>query len=208
MLAYLARRTLLALVTIVAISVLSFAIIQLPPGDFVTTYIASMSAGGATVSEAEIDALREQYGLNRPMYVQFLKWGGQMLQGNFGMAMEWNRPVKDVIGDRLMLTIVVSLAAVIFTWALALPIGIYSAVRRYSILDYIFTFIGFIGLAIPGFMLALIVLYFGFTLFNANIGGLFSPSLPTHPGAGSRSRICWVTSRSRPSCWGSPARLR
>ncbi len=181
MLAYLARRIMLAVVTVVAISILSFAIIQLPPGDFVTTYIASMSAGGATVSEAEISALREQYGLNRPMYVQYVKWGGQMLQGNFGMAMEWNRPVKDVIGDRLMLTIVVSLAAIIFTWALALPIGIYSAVRRYSILDYVFTFVGFIGLAIPGFMLALIVLYFGFTMFNANIGGLFSPELADAP---------------------------
>jgi peptide/nickel transport system permease protein len=109
------------------------------------------------------------------MYVQYVKWAGQMLQGNFGMAMEWNRPVKDVIGDRLTMTIVISLAAVIFTWAVALPIGIYSAVRRYSIGDYIFTFIGFIGLAIPGFMLALIVLYVGFRYFGANIGGLFSP---------------------------------
>lgn len=181
MLAYIARRTVLALVTTVAISILAFAIIQLPPGDFVTTYIASMSAGGATVSEAEVEALRDQYGLNRPMYVQYIKWVGQMLRGNFGMAMEWNRPVKDVIGDRMMLTIVISVAAVIFTWALALPIGIYSAVKRYSILDYIFTFIGFIGLAIPGFMLALIVMYVGFRVFNANVGGLFSPELADAP---------------------------
>lgn len=180
-LAYIARRAVLALVTIVAISILSFAIIQLPPGDFMTTYIASMSAGGAVVSEAEIQALREQYGLNQPMYIQYLKWAGQMLQGNFGMAMEWNRPVKDVIGDRLTLTIVVSLAAVIFTWALALPIGIYSAVKRYSIGDYIFTFIGFIGLAVPGFMLALVVMYVGFRYFNANVGGLFSAEMAEAP---------------------------
>jgi len=140
-----------------------------------------MSAGGASVSEGDIQAMREQYGLDKPMTVQFVRWMGQMLQGNFGMAMEWNRPVKDVIGDRLMLTVVVSLAAIIFTWALALPIGIYSAVRRYSIGDYIFTFIGFIGLAVPGFMLALIVLYVGFRYFDANVGGLFSPDLADAP---------------------------
>ena len=181
MLAYIVRRAALAVVTLFAISILSFAIIQLPPGDFGTTYIASMSAGGASVSEGDIQAMREQYGLDKPMTVQFVRWMGQMLQGNFGMAMEWNRPVKDVIGDRLMLTVVVSLAAIIFTWALALPIGIYSAVRRYSIGDYIFTFIGFIGLAVPGFMLALIVLYVGFRYFDANVGGLFSPDLADAP---------------------------
>lgn len=181
MLAYIIRRAALAIVTLFAISILSFAIIQLPPGDFGTTYIASMSAGGASVSEGDIQAMREQYGLDKPMTVQFVRWIGQMLQGNFGMAMEWNRPVKDVIGDRLMLTVVVSLAAIIFTWALALPIGIYSAVRRYSIGDYIFTFIGFIGLAVPGFMLALIVLYVGFRYFDANVGGLFSPDLADAP---------------------------
>ena len=181
MLGYIVRRAALAVVTLFAISILSFAIIQLPPGDFGTTYIASMSAGGASVSEGDIQAMREQYGLDKPMTVQFVRWMGQMLQGNFGMAMEWNRPVKDVIGDRLMLTVVVSLAAIIFTWALALPIGIYSAVRRYSIGDYIFTFIGFIGLAVPGFMLALIVLYVGFRYFDANVGGLFSPDLADAP---------------------------
>ncbi|MEJ5197419.1 MAG: ABC transporter permease [Anaerolineae bacterium] len=181
MLAYILRRLVLAIITIIAISILAFIIIQLPPGDFVTSYIANMSSGGATVSEAEVEALREQYGLNQPIYIQYLKWAAQMLQGNFGMAMEWNRPVKDVIGDRLALTVVVSLAAVVFTWAVALPIGIYSAVKRYSIGDYIFTFIGFIGLAIPGFMLALIVMYVGFRYFNANIGGLFSPDMADAP---------------------------
>jgi len=181
MLAYILRRAALALITLLAISVLSFAIIQLPPGDFGTTYIASMSAGGASVSEGDIQAVREQYGLDKPMTVQYLRWMGQIAQGNFGMAMEWNRPVKDVIGDRLMLTIVVSLAAIVFTWALALPIGIYSAVKRYSLGDYIFTFIGFIGLAVPGFMLALIVLYVGFRYFDANVGGLFSPELADAP---------------------------
>jgi len=180
-LAYIVRRLILAILTIWAITVLSFIIIQLPPGDYVTTYIASMSASGSAVSEAEADALREQLGLNQPVYIQYFKWMGLILQGNFGMAMEWSRPVRDVIGDRLTLTIVVSLAAVIFTWALALPIGIYSAVKRYSIGDYVATFIGFIGLAIPGFMLALIMMYISFKYFNANIGGLFSAEFADAP---------------------------
>ena len=181
MLAYIVRRLILAILTIWAITVISFVIIQLPPGDYVTSYIASMSASGSAVSEAEADALREQLGLNQPVYIQYFKWMGLILHGNFGMAMEWARPVRDVIGDRLTLTIVVSLAAVIFTWALALPIGIYSAVKRYSVGDYVATFIGFIGLAIPGFMLALIVMYISFKYFNANIGGLFSAEFADAP---------------------------
>jgi peptide/nickel transport system permease protein len=104
-----------------------------------------------------------------------------IMQGNFGMAMEWGRPVIDVIGDRLTLTIVISLAAIVFTWTLALPIGIFSAVHRYSFLDYLFTFIGFIGLAIPGFMLALLVMYFGFSVFGLSVGGLFSPAFAEEP---------------------------
>src|SRR5436189_52491 len=169
MVAYIVRRLLLAVLTVWAISVLSFIIIHLPPGDYVTSYIASMSASGSAVSEGEAKALREQLGLDKPITVQYLKWTGLMLQGNFGMAMEWGRPVSDVIGDRLTLTMVISVAAIIFTWALALPIGIFSAVYRYSWLDYVFTFVGFIGLAIPGFLLALIVMYVGFAYFGANV---------------------------------------
>ena len=173
--AYVVRRFLVAILTVLAISVLSFIIIHLPPGDYVTSYISSMSASGSAVSEGEAQALREQLGLDQPVTVQYMKWMGLMLQGNFGMAMEWGRPVTDVIGDRLSLTVVISVAAIIFTWAVALPIGIYSAVYRYSFLDYVFTFVGFVGLAIPGFLLALIVMYVGFAWFGANVGGLFSP---------------------------------
>lgn len=174
MIAYIVRRLLLAVLTTLAISVLSFIIIHLPPGDYVTSYISSMSASGSAVSEGEAQALREQLGLDQPVTVQYMKWMGLILQGNFGMAMEWGRPVSDVIGDRMTLTIVISLAAILFTWAVALPIGVYSAVYRYSFLDYAFTLIGFIGLAIPGFLLALIVMYVGFAYFGANVGGLFS----------------------------------
>jgi peptide/nickel transport system permease protein len=179
--AYIVRRLILAILTIWAITVLSFVIIQLPPGDYVTSYIASMSASGILVTESDAQALRAQYGLDQPIYVQYFKWMGMIAHGRFGMAIEWGRPVLDVIGDRLTLTIVISLAAIVFTWALALPIGIYSAVKRYSIGDYLATLIGFIGLAIPGFMLALIVMYIGFKYFNASIGGLFSAEMSDAP---------------------------
>ncbi len=181
MLAYIGRRALLAVFTVWAISMLAFAIIQLPPGDYVTSYIAQMAAMGSVVSDEEAQNLRIQYGLGQPIYVQYLKWMKLVVQGNFGMSMEWRRPVTEVIGDRLWLTVVVSVAALLLTWVLALPIGIYSAVRQYSVGDYIATFIGFIGLAVPNFLLALVILYFGFILFNANVGGLFTPELQDAP---------------------------
>jgi peptide/nickel transport system permease protein len=181
MLAYLVRRAFLAVLTMWAVSVLSFVVIQLPPGDYITSYIAQMSSSGSFVSQQEAEALREQYGLNRPLYIQYVRWMQMVFQGNFGMALEYGRPVSEVIGDRLWLTMVVSVAAIILTWIVALPIGIYSAVRQYSIGDYIATFVGFIGLAVPSFMLALILMYLGFTMFNANIGGLFSDEFAEAP---------------------------
>ncbi len=181
MLAYIIRRLILAVLTTWAVSVLSFVVIQLPPGDYITSYIAQMSSSGSGVSAEEAEALRQQYGLDKPIYIQYLRWMGMVMRGNFGMALEWGRPVSEVIGDRLWLTMVVSVAAIIFTWLAALPIGIYSAVRQYSVGDYIATFVGFIGLAIPSFMLALVLMYLGFTLFNANIGGLFSDQFAEAP---------------------------
>ena len=174
MLAYIGRRIVLAIFTVLAVSVLAFTIIQLPPGDYITSYIAQMASTGSIVSEQEAENLRIQYGLDQPIYVQYYKWMAQIARGSFGMSMEWRRPVLEVIGDRLWLTIAVSLAAVLLTWILSLPIGIYSAVRQYSFGDYAFTFVGFIGLAVPNFLLALVILYFGFVYFDANIGGLFS----------------------------------
>src|SRR5438874_1041401 len=148
MLSYLARRLLMALFTVWAISVLAFVIIQLPPGDFVDSYIASLSSMGGGISEAQADALRLQYGLDQPMYVQYLRWTGQVLQGNYGISLEWQRPVQEVIGDRLALTMVVSVFALVLTWGLALPIGIYSSVWQYSAGDYGFTFGGFMGVGV------------------------------------------------------------
>ncbi len=182
MVSYLTRRILAGLLTIFAASILSFVVIQLPPGDYVTSYIARLQSTGTVVSMEEAEALRQQYGLDRPIYVQYMKWAGLMLQGNFGMAMEYNRPVREVIGDRLALTMIVSIAAVIVIWGLALPIGIYSAVYKYSVGDYFFTFLAFLGIGIPNFMLALVILYVGFKYFNVqSIGGLFSPEFLSAP---------------------------
>jgi peptide/nickel transport system permease protein len=180
MLSYIGRRLVLGLFTIWAVSVLSFAIIQLPPGDFSTTYLARLADSGVAAA-AEADQIRAAYGLDQPMYVQYLKWVGQLLHGDLGMSLSYNRPVADVVGDRLFLSIVVSVAAILFTWAVALPIGVYSAVRKYSLGDYALTFVGFLGLAIPNFLLALILMYFGFALFDVKVGGLFSAEYETAP---------------------------
>jgi peptide/nickel transport system permease protein len=186
MIAYTVRRLLLALVTIWAISVLSFVIIQLPPGDFVDAYISRLSASGSLVSAEEAKTLRILYGLDRPIYVQYAKWIGRVSEGDFGESMEWMRPVTEVIGEKLWMTMVVSVAAIILTWGIALPIGIYSAVRQYSVGDYFFTFLGFIGLAIPNFLLALILMYLSFKFLNANIGGLFSADMELAPWSGAK----------------------
>jgi peptide/nickel transport system permease protein len=175
MLVYLARRLLFALLTCVFISIATFAIIHLPPGDYVSSYVAQMAASGSAITQEEADVLRHQYGLDQPLAVQFLKWIGLAIQGNFGMSMEWHRSVYDVIGDRLLLTMVVSVAAVLTTWIFALPIGIYTAVRQHSVSDYLFTLLGFIGLAVPSFLIALVMMYVGFRYFGTNVGGLFSP---------------------------------
>jgi peptide/nickel transport system permease protein len=175
LLGYIVRRLVLALFTIWAISVLSFMIIQLPPGDYVDAYIGQLMSQGSLVSQQEAENLRAQYGLNQPIWVQYARWAALAVRGDFGLAMEYRLPVTQILGDRLWLTVAISLAALLVTWGLALPIGIYSAVRQYSVFDYFFTFIGFIGVAVPSFLIALLILYFGFALFDANVGGLFSP---------------------------------
>ena len=146
----------------------------MPPGDFVTARVAALQASGDPVQEEEVAHIRRDYGLDQPIFVQYYKWASKVLRGNLGVSMQWERPVMEVVGDRLWLTAAVALAAVLFTWLLAIPIGIYSAVKQYSVADYTFTFVGFIGLAVPNFLLALVLLYVGFAWFDASIGGLFS----------------------------------
>ena len=181
MLNYLLRRLGLAVITVWAITLVTFIILQLPPGDFVDAYVAQASAVGNAITQAEADALRKAYGLDQPVWVQYFRWMGLILHGEFGQSFEYGRPVKEVIGDRLWLTVLLSIGAIIVTWGLALPIGIYSAVRQYSIGDYVFTFVGFIGLAVPSFLLALIVMYVGLQLFGLSVGGLFSSEYALAP---------------------------
>ena len=181
MLIYLARRALLAFVTCIAISMVTFLIIRLPPGDFVDAYIAQLSASGSSVSAEQAEAMRRSYGLDRPVLVQYGLWIERVAHGDLGVSMLWRRPVAEVIGDRLWLTMAVSVAALFLTWTIALPIGIYSAVRQYSWGDYAFTAFGFIGLAVPNFLLALILMYLGFRYFGLSIGGLFSAQFAQEP---------------------------
>ena len=176
MLGFIARRVLYMIPTFIAVSIVAFAIIQLPPGDYLTTLVASMASQGETVDPAALEALRSRYGLGEPMYVQYFKWMSNIfLHGDFGQSFEWNQPVIDLIWSRLALTFMLSLSTLLFVWAVALPVGIYSAVRQYSLGDYTFTFLGFIGLAIPNFLLALVLMYVAFKYFNQSVGGLFSP---------------------------------
>jgi peptide/nickel transport system permease protein len=188
MLTYLIRRFMIALGTVWAISILTFVIIQLPPGDYVTSYIAQLEASGDIVTDQEAENLRRQYGLDQPVTMQYVKWVSQIMRGNFGMSMEWRRPVGDLIGERLALTVLLTRAALFLTWILALPAGIYSAVHQYSPADYTFTFLGLVGLAVPNFLLALVVMYLGFRYFGANVGGLFSPEYIDAPWSLAR---CW-----------------
>jgi peptide/nickel transport system permease protein len=181
MLGYIARRLALGLFTTWVISVLSFVIVQLPPGDFATTYVARLTESGNASAELEAAKIRATYGLDQPLPVQYFTWLGRVLHGDFGMSFDWNRPVADVIGDRLLLSMVVSLSAIAFTWLVALPIGVYSAVRKYSIGDFVLTSIGFFGLAVPSFLLALVLMYFGFLFFGVSVGGLFSPQFEHAP---------------------------
>ena len=181
MLTLIARRLLWMVPTLLLISIISFGIIQLPPGDYLTSYIAALSETGETVDEEQIAALKKQYRLDEPIYLQYLHWMAGLLRGDMGMSMEWNRPVTKLIGERILLTTIISLVTLLFTWAVAIPIGIYSAVRQYSVGDYVFTFLGFIGLATPNFLLALIFMYVGYSVFGVSAGGLFSPQFQNAP---------------------------
>lgn len=174
MLMYIARRLMLATITCVCISILTFIIIRLPPGDFVDAYIANLASTGSSISADQAQAMRHDYGLDRPVFVQYFLWIARVIHGDFGVSMMWRRPVTEVIGDRLWLTMLVSFSALFLTWTIALPIGIYSAVKQYSVGDYIATMLGFMGLAIPNFLLALMLMYFGFRYLGLSVGGLFS----------------------------------
>ena len=175
MVKFLIKRFSNMMIVLILVSILSFIIIQLPPGDYLTSYLTSLQKSGKTVTEEKVQALQERYGLDQPNYVQYFKWISNFIRGDMGKSFAWNQPVNELIWERLWLTVAISLSSLIFTWIVAFPIGIFSALRQYSVADYVFTFFSFIGLAIPNFMLALALMYFSFQYLGINVGGLFSP---------------------------------
>src|SRR5690554_6792742 len=178
---FIINRLLFMLVTLIFISIVSFIIIQLPPGDYLTSYITQLQRQGTQVTREQVEFLRTQYGLDQPVYMQYYKWITNFVRGDMGYSFYWNRPVNDLIWERIGLTLVVTIASLFFTWIVAFPIGIYSALKQHTISDYFFTFISFIGIAIPNFMLALVLMYIGFKYFGINVGGLFSPAYADAP---------------------------
>ncbi|RNL83043.1 ABC transporter permease [Halostreptopolyspora alba] len=174
--AFVTRRLLYMIPTLFVISLVSFAIIQLPPGNFINTFVAELRAQGQGVDNAQVRALEERYGLDDPFLVQYGKWiSGILLHGDFGQSFQYQRPVSDLIWDRIGLTLVLAVCTTLLSWAIAFPIGVYSAVRQHSVGDYVFTFIGFIGLATPNFMLALIFVWISFRYMGESVGGIVSP---------------------------------
>ena len=169
---YLVHRLLIMIPTLLVISFVVFVIIQLPPGDYLSTYIEELQSQGQQVSQDKIDFLRQTYGLDQPWYMQYLTWLGGMLHGDFGFSFEHNMPVAQVVGDRLWLTFIVSFFTIAFTWIVSFPIGVYSATHQYSWGDYGLTFLGFLGLATPNFLLALVLLYLAQVWFGTSVGGL------------------------------------
>ena len=179
---YIIKRVLMMIPTLLVISMISFAIIQLPPGDYLTSYVAGLRQMGDEVDEAELAMLRERYGLGQPVYVQYYKWvSGIILRGDWGQSMEWRRPVKDLIWERLALTMFLSLVSILVSWFIAIPVGVFSATRQYSAPDYIFSGLSFVGAGLPGFMIALVVMWIAMRQFGFNVGGLFSPEYISAP---------------------------
>jgi peptide/nickel transport system permease protein len=182
MLQFILKRLLFMVPTLFAITIVAFIIIQLPPGDYLTTLVASLASQGEQVDQAALQALRERYGLGQPIYVQYYKWiSNILLRGDFGQSFAWNMPVSDLLWERLILTVVLSVAGLLFVWVVAFPIGIFSAVKQYTLGDYVATFIGFVGLATPSFLIALVLMYVSFKYFNQSVGGLFSPEYQEAP---------------------------
>ncbi|HNT77870.1 MAG TPA: ABC transporter permease [Anaerolineae bacterium] len=182
MLGYILRRVGMMIPTLIVISMISFIIIQLPPGDYLTSYAATLRATGDAVDEAELASLRERYGLGEPIYVQYYKWmSGILLRGDWGQSMEWRKPVKELIWERMALTVFLSLISILVSWFVAIPVGVFSATHQYSIPDYLFSALSFIGAGTPGFMLAMVVMWVAMRQFGLNVGGLFSEEYILEP---------------------------
>ncbi len=180
--AYLARRLLYMVLLLWFSTMVSFAIIVLPPGDYLTSYVQQLRAQGEDINEEQIAALERAYGLGQPEYVQYIRWMRQLLvEGDFGRSFSFREPVRQILGERLPATLLVSFGSTLIVYLLGIPIGIYSAVKQYSAGDYAATLIGFIGLAVPNFLLALILTMFFYNTFGVSVGGIFSPGMESAP---------------------------
>lgn len=182
MLAYILRRAMLMIPTLFVISIISFVVIQLPPGDYLSSYVATLRAQGDAVDENELAVMEQRYGLGQPIYVQYYKWiSGIILRGDWGQSMEWQMPVKDLIWERMALTMVLSGISLLVSWFVAIPVGVYSATHQYSIPDYVMSIFSFVGAGTPGFMLALVVMYLAWSKLGMSVGGLFSNEFISAP---------------------------
>ena len=182
MLRFILVRALWMLPFLMAVSFLAFVLIQLPPGDYVTTYIATLAASNEVVDRQAAADLRARFGLDQPMIIQYWKWiTNVVLRGDFGLSFEWQQPVSELIWERMALTLLLTVSTLLLTWAIALPVGVFSAVKKYSIGDYVVTFISFLGLAVPSFLLALVLMYVAAVHFGQSVGGLFSEAYQNAP---------------------------
>jgi peptide/nickel transport system permease protein len=181
MLRYILQRLLLIPVLIFFFSVMVFALVQAPPGDYLTSYIATLSASGSSLDQAQIEALKQQFGLDQPVYIQYIRWVDSLLHGKLGLSLEYQRPNAELISERLGLTLVLALSAFVFTWVVAIPLGIYSATHRNTLLDYLTTVLNYVGVATPNFMLALILMWWAYSQFNVSITGLYSREFEQAP---------------------------
>lgn len=181
MLQFLIRRLAIFIPMLFLMSVVSFAIIQAPPGDFLTDYLSQLQAQGEQINPGEIEALRERYGLGEPVHVQYIKWITGVLRWDLGISLEFNKPVTELLNQRLLMTLILGLTTIAFTWTLAIPIGIISAVKQYSVIDYAFTFLSYLGVGTPNFLLALVIMWVALSSFGLSVTGLFSSEFVDAP---------------------------
>jgi peptide/nickel transport system permease protein len=180
------QRLLILPLLLLVFSVVVFWLVQAPPGDFLTSYVANLASSGSSIDDSQVAALRQQFGLDQPVYIQYIRWMGNLFKGDLGLSLEYQRPNSELIGERLILTVILALFAFFLTWIIAIPAGIYSAIHQNSLLDYAFTVLNYFGVAVPNFMLALILMWIAYDRFGLSITNLFSPQFMDAPWSWAR----------------------
>ncbi len=186
MLRVLIQRLLLLPVLLAVFSIVVFALVQAPPGGFLTSYLSTLASSGSSIDAAQVEALRRQFGLDQPFHVQYLRWVQNLLHGNLGLSLEYQRPNAELIRQYLLLTVLLALFSFVLSWVIAIPAGIYSATHPRSVLDYMLTVVNYVGVAVPNFMLALVLMWWAFAQFGLSITGLFSPEFEQVPWTAAR----------------------